>query len=390
MPETLAARLNEDVLVASILPYYVDRKERLDAYAMYLRTPSGRERPGRYWKIDLDKLDISGHELGTLEVKLPASLPPGVVCIQLAEAFERYGTTLPWFGLAHGKFAALTHAFVNGGALLYVPAGTIAEEPIQISYRAQNGAVFPYTLVIAEERSQVDIVESIRGSDGCFVAALCEVHAKEGARVRYASVQELPSDAQTFSSRIAAPQKDAAITWATADLGAHLCVSSIDVLCNATGIEAEIDALFFPHDDQHVDLTTTVDHRVGESRSTTLVKSAASGAGQARYLGNIRIQPSAHGTEANLKDDALLLSKDAHIDSVPALEIDANDVKAFHGATVGAIDEDQLFYMISRGLERCAAEKMIALGFFEPVIERFSSQGVRDRVRAALEAKVTA
>ena len=119
-----------------------------------------------------------------------------------------------------------------------------------------------------------------------------------------------------------------------------------------------------------------------------MIKSAATGRGQARYLGNIRIAPHAQGTASSLRDDALLLSPGAHIDSVPALEIGANDVKAYHGATVGALDEEQIFYMTSRGIEREAAEKMIALGFFEPVIERFPTNALRERLRAALQAKV--
>jgi Fe-S cluster assembly protein SufD len=136
-------------------------------------------------------------------------------------------------------------------------------------------------------------------------------------------------------------------------------------------------------------LVSTVEHRAGEATSETLVKSAASERGQARFLGNIRIAPHAQGSDARLRDDALLLSATAHVDSVPALEIGANDVKAYHGATVGAIDAEQVFYMESRGIERTAAERMIALGFFEPAIECFPSSGLRDEIRAALAAKLS-
>jgi Fe-S cluster assembly protein SufD len=155
-----------------------------------------------------------------------------------------------------------------------------------------------------------------------------------------------------------------------------------------SGVQADIAGLFFPRDDQHVDLITNVDHNAGHSFSETIVKSAATGRGQARYVGNIRIVPKAQGTDSSLRDDALLLSQKAHIDSVPALEIAANDVKAYHGATVGAIDEEQIFYMTSRGIDRESAEKMIALGFFEPAIARFPGEDLRERLRAALEEKV--
>ena len=122
--------------------------------------------------------------------------------------------------------------------------------------------------------------------------------------------------------------------------------------------------------------------RPHEGRGTA----AATGAGQGRYLGNIRIAANAQQTQASLRDDALLLSKRAHIDSIPALEIAANDVKAFHGATVGALDDDAIFYMTSRGVDRAAAERMIALGFFEPVIERFPSESLRETLKQPLPA----
>jgi Fe-S cluster assembly protein SufD len=138
-----------------------------------------------------------------------------------------------------------------------------------------------------------------------------------------------------------------------------------------------------------VDIVSSVDHRIGDATSETLVKSAAAGRGQGRYLGNIRIAAHAQHSDASLRDDALLLSQTAHIDSIPALEIAANDVKAYHGATVGALDDESIFYMTSRGIDREAAERMIALGFFEPAIDRFPTEALREELRTALQAKVT-
>jgi Fe-S cluster assembly protein SufD len=222
------------------------------------------------------------------------------------------------------------------------------------------------------------------------VCGSSEIVTAENAHVTYAAEQTLPHDARIFMTRAAKPGKDATVIWSVADIGAQLAVGAIDVIVENPGIDAQINSLFFPRDDQHVDLISTVEHNVGDSQSQTLIKSAATGRGQARYLGNIRIAPHAQATESALRDDALLLSKRAHIDSVPALEIAANDVKAYHGATVGALDEEQIFYMTSRGIAREDAEKMIALGFFEPVVERFPTEALRVRLREALQSKVTA
>jgi Fe-S cluster assembly protein SufD len=129
---------------------------------------------------------------------------------------------------------------------------------------------------------------------------------------------------------------------------------------------------------------------VGQTTSNTVVRSAATDHGQGRFFGNIAIRKEAHGSDASLRDDALLLSKFAHIDSVPALEIAANDVKAFHGATVGSVDDEQLFYARSRGIGRADALRMIALGFFEPVVSRFPGERLRDEIRTALDSKIDA
>lgn len=357
---------------------------------------SGREKPGRYWRIDIDALDYS--QLVVAPAARPQISAPqarGLIACDLAtaarehrELFERaFGAS----NRAHEtKFGALAAALCNTGAFVYVPADVAPSDVIEITYETGSDAVFPYTLVLAEHGAQCSIVERILGTDGAFVCGVAEVVSAENASVTYASEQQLPLDSRVLFTRASKPGKNATMTWSVAELGAALSVVSVDVAVEQPGVEANVNALFFPSEAQHVDMISTVDHGVGDSQSHTLVKSAATGRGQARYLGNIRIAAHAQGTEAALRDDALLLSKRSHIDSVPALEIAANDVKAYHGATVGAIDEEQLFYMTTRGFAREDAEKMIALGFFEPVIERFPTEALRERLRESLRAKVSA
>jgi Fe-S cluster assembly protein SufD len=286
------------------------------------------------------------------------------------------------------KFAALAAALQNTGAFVYVPADIAVDEPIEITYDASEGALFPYTLAVVEHGAQCTIIERITGAAGSFVCGIAEMVTAESSNVLYAVEQQLPPDARVIFTRRATSGKDARVAWAVAELGAALSVGSCDVAIENPGVQAEIAGLFFPRDAQHVDLASNVDHNAGDSQSETIVKSAATGRGQGRYYGNIRIAARAQGTESSLRDDALLLSQKAHIDSVPALEIAANEVKAYHGATVGAIDEEQIFYMISRGIDRESAERMIALGFFEPAIARFPTEALRERLRSTLEEKV--
>jgi Fe-S cluster assembly protein SufD len=321
------------------------------------------------------------------------SAPPRVVAVSLDVAKSDYVATL---ALAHlqavepqHKFSHLTIANAGLGAFIHIPADVAIDDPIVVTYRAAAGeAIFPHTVVYAERGSRATIIERIETGAGAFVCGISEIVTESHADITYAAPQTLPTDARILFTRAAKPGADARVAILTADLGGGLAITDIAIAIEHAGIDANVATLFFPNGTQHVDVANSVDHRVGHTTSDTIVRSAATGHGQARYLGNIRIAPQAQGSNASLRDDALLLSEHAHIDSIPALEISANDVKAFHGATVGALDEDALFYMTSRGIEREAAERMIALGFFEPVIDRFPTQALREELQALLQGKV--
>ncbi|HEV7178852.1 MAG TPA: Fe-S cluster assembly protein SufD, partial [Candidatus Baltobacteraceae bacterium] len=316
-----------------------------------------------------------------------------IACDLVTAARDHAGLLARGFGNAvepRNKFAHLTRAYAQLGAFIYVPAECSVDEPISINYGAAAGtAIFPYTVVVLERGARATILERIEPGSGAFVCGVSEIVTAESSQITHACIQRAPDDAHVFFTRAALPGRDSTAEWAIAELGAALSVDEVTISITNPGIDAHIASLFFPIGSQHVDLVTTADHLAGESTSGTLVKSAANGAGQGRYLGNIRIAKDAQQTVANLRDDAFLLSQRAHIDSIPALEIAANDVKAYHGATIGALDDEQLFYMTSRGIDRSSAERMIALGFFEPVIDRFPGEALRNELRTALEEKVS-
>ena len=220
------------------------------------------------------------------------------------------------------------------------------DEPIVIHCDAAGAAIFPWNVVLAERGATATIVERVTGEGAAFVCGAAEIVTEEHADVTYAVLQRASEGARVITTRAARPGRDATVSWAVAELGGELAAG--DLSASSSTIpepRADVTGIFFPRASQHVDVVSTVEHRAGGATSETMVKSAATDRGQARFLGNIRIAPHAQGSDARLRDDALLLSTTAHIDSVPALEIGANDVKAYHGATVGAIDEDQIFYM---------------------------------------------
>jgi Fe-S cluster assembly protein SufD len=368
----------------------IPAQARFDALARFEELPlTTILKGGRGWKRDLTKLDHSNVRAfeandATLVPEVPASVAArGVIVSSLAVAARDHAAEFAAaFGTASDtrddKFASLALAFQDAGFFVYVPAGVQIDEPLILNYAAGEAAYFPYTLIVLGEGARATAIERIKSAGGApFVCGITEIVAGPRADLTYAAYQAANESDTTFvMTRRAALGSDA-----------H-AVERVRVTAGARGARADVTALFFANASQHVDVGSEVVHAAPATTSHTVVRSAGTGKGQGRYLGNIKILADAHGSDATLRDDALLLSADAHVDSVPALEIAANDVKAFHGATVGAISEDELFYAQSRGIPPEEAERMIALGFFEPAIARFPGEALREELRVALAAKL--
>jgi Fe-S cluster assembly protein SufD len=371
------------------------RDERARALDRFFALRTGRERPGRFWRVDLESIapDPNTLDAASGSLRVESSDARVLVCDLATAAREHPELLARAFGTTRAgatKFGALARAFAHLGAFVYLRADLQCDDPVTVAYTAAAGAAaFPHTVVLAERGARATIVERLAGGTGAFLCGVAEIVTEERSQIVYAAVQQVAAGARAISSRAMRPGRDAQIACAAAELGGDLAVSDLSIALEHPGAQAHVTALFFPRASQHVDMVSTVDHLAGGATSETLVKSAASESGQARFLGNIRIAAHAQGSDARLRDDALLLSPKAHVDSVPALEIGANDVKAYHGATVGALDADQVFYVESRGIERSAAERMIALGFFQPAIDRFPSRSLRDEICSALEAKLS-
>jgi len=376
---------------------------RYDALARFEELPVRESvRGGRGWKYALAKLDLS--QLVPFETTVDAELDLET----LAPAARRAGVTIERFSLARAKhreaferafgravdtrddkFASLALAFANHGVFIDVPAGVAIDEPLLVGYEARSAALFSYTLVSLGAGARATVVERLSGTaDAPLACGIVELVLADRAQLTYAVEQRLAAQTRSIVTRRAALGAGAQLDIAFAELGGKHVVSRFRAEERGRGARAGVVALFFSDGDQHVDIETETVHAAADTQSETIVRSAGIERGQGRYLGNIKILAAAHGADASLRDDALLLSAGAHIDSVPALEIAANDVKAFHGATVGAISEEEIFYAQSRGIERADAERMIALGFFEPAVARFPSEELRAAIRSSLENKI--
>lgn len=414
----------------------VDPALRREAFALYGELPIPGTKPGRGWRHDYTKLRYDDLRWSSNRATLPTvpaapapedgaeidrpalatenagglvhlgstylAAPAGAqgdaraIVVPLSDALRDHATVLAGVhngivGWRNEKFAALATAFQNCGALVYVPDGVVLDAPIQLLWtnaEPQAEAVFPHIVVVLGAGAKATVLERHVGEGEPLICGIVEAQVGAGAELDYVVVQQAGEGARVFMHRGARTERDAVMRWHVAELGGTLARSVVDIELDAPGARAETSALFFNTGTQHVDLTSGTDHAVGQTTSDVVVRTAAMDRGQGRYFGNILIRQKAHGSDASLRDDALLLSKRSHIDSVPALEISANDVKAFHGATVGSLDEDSLFYAQSRGIPRPNAMRMIALAFFEPAIARFPSEALRDEVRTALDQKL--
>jgi Fe-S cluster assembly protein SufD len=275
------------------------------------------------------------------------------------------------------------------GTHVDIPAGVSVDEPIVVEYDVADAALVARTFVTAGEGGRASIVERLTGvAAGRSIDVGTDIVAGPKSDITFTVVQNLGAGVTIDAKRRSRVGRGARVSWNVALLGGASVTDEVISDHTGDGAASEVSALFFPVAREVVQLTTEIQHNVPHTTSQTVVRSIAAGRGRGRYFGNIRIAPHAHGSEASLRDDTLLIGKDAKIDAIPALEIAANDVKAFHGATVGAIDEEHIFYLMSRGIERDASEKLIALGFFEPVVAHFPGEALRAELRALLEEKL--
>jgi FeS assembly protein SufD len=318
---------------------------------------------------------------------------PRVTCSSLADARRR----LPERGTlaqAHivapetDRFTALTTAFQNCGAYIDIPDGVILDAPIQLIWASgseDGSAVFPITVIRVGTNVHATIVERHVGDAEVFFSGIVEIELAPNARLDYVVVQRADERSRILTHRAARCAEGATIGWHLAELGGTLVRSVVDAQLRAPRARAEIDAFFFAHGFAHADLTTDLTHGASETTSRTVVRSAASDRGHGRFTGSVHIPEHVHGCDASMRDDALVLSRDAYLDATPMLDIASNDVSASHAATVGSLDEGALFYVQSRGIARGTAERMMALAFFEPAIRGFPSDALRDEVRTALD-----
>ena len=329
----------------------------------------------------------------------PGLAARGVKLLGLAEAgrsepelARRYLTSERAAALAR-SFDALGSALWSDGALLYVPRNVLIETPIQVVHWTEaEGASHALTLVVAEEGSSVAVVESQASAAGraeSLATNQVEVEIGAGARVSYAHLQERDPRTWSFSSLTSRQARDSAIAWLLLGLGGKLSRVELDSHLDGQGAEADIVGLIFGEGGQYFDLQSLQHHVGSDTRSDLLLKVALRSNGRSNFDGLIRIEEPARRTSSNQENRNLLLDDQAKADSDPRLEILNSDVvRCGHGATVGPVDQEIIFYLMTRGLSRPVAERLVVEGFFEPLLAQVPIAGVRERLWASIERKL--
>jgi len=398
------------------------RRERAARLARTLALPQFKGKPG--WEFtDISDLDLTayapatgnGHgatatamfepeaagelrQLDADEPTLSGGLPGGVIVSSLQDAARRHpelverhlGTIVTDDG---DLFVARNEAGFRGGAFVYVPRGVVIDAPVLLSaVQASAGTELDRrTLIVIDEGAQAEVWEQYLsggpGIDGMFNTVV-ELVVADGARLRYVCGQALSERSWVFGAQRAEVGRDAALDWVALGFGSARGRVRMETRLGGQGAEARVTGAYATRGRQHIDFDTTQEHAAPNTTSDLAFRGVLQGRSTAVWKGNIIVDPGAQKTDAFQESRNLLISKRAHADAIPGLEIQANDVRCTHAAAVAQVDPEQLFYLRSHGLGEEVAKRLVIEGFLAALVERFEQGSVREVLAATLERRL--
>ncbi len=286
------------------------------------------------------------------------------------ELFREYwGTIIP---SADNKFAALNSAVWSGGSFIYVPPGVRIEQPLQAYFRinAENMGQFERTLIIVDEGAYVHYVEGCTAptySSDSLHSAVVEILVKKGGRCRYTTIQNWSNNVYNLVTKRAVAMEDATMEWVDGNLGSKVTMKYPAVILMGERAHGEILSVAFAGEGQHLDAGGKVTHVAPNTTSVITSKSISKQGGRSSYRGLLRVNKEAEGSKSKVVCDALLIDADSRTDTYPYINIMADNVDIGHEATVSRLGEEQIFYLMSRGLSEGEASGLIVAGFVEPI-----------------------
>lgn len=292
--------------------------------------------------------------------------------------------TLTKFNFERNGFAALNLAFADV-AVVRIPKETVVAEPIEFSFSAEEGiAIFPHVIVIAEAGSKATIVETYASSTKSFTNAGVQIVVEENANLTHYRVQKESAETFHYGVTEVTVGRGGSYNATNINLGGALSRHDIEVKFTAEGGEAWVDGLYMLNGSQHHDTHSIIDHTVPNCTSHQTYKGVLNDKSHAVFNGKVFVRENAHGTDAQQSNKNLLLSNDARVDTKPQLEIFNDDVKCSHGATVGQLEEEELFYLLTRGLPETLARNLLTYGFAEQIINKIGIETIKKELDGAV------
>jgi Fe-S cluster assembly protein SufD len=385
-----------------------DRAELLERYRA-LPMPTTTDEAWRFTDLrGFDPDDFAADDAGApvavpglLDIDVAAIAHVGEGGIEIERApegirFEALDDDHPRLGELVGhdeKFAAHNAAVWKHGLLVEVPKGLELEQPlyVRIANSIDDGSLFWRLLVVAGEQSRFTLIEEnvSGGSDlAAYSNAAVELFVEQGAKLEYVSLQNLSRETWHFASHHARVERDAELDWVAGGFGSKKGKVRIQNDLAGPGATSRVTGAYFSDGTQHLDYDTFQEHMAPSTTSDFAFKGALRDDSTCVWRGMIRVERDAQKTNAYQENRNLLLSEKAHADAIPGLEILANDVRCTHAATIGQVDREELFYLMSRGLSKAEAERLIVRGFFSEILDRIELEPVREALGSALEARI--
>lgn len=324
----------------------------------------------------------------------------GVVFTDLKTAEEKHPDLLvkmigKTVNVEEGKFAALAGAFAQTGIVLYVPKGVTVEEPLHSVLWGPGAelAHISHLLVLVDEGASVTYIHESASPDemkaNSFHAGIVEIQVMQGASLRFVELQSWGRHVWNFSHERIRVERDGNLDWIFGAIGSRLTKNFSELDLIGEGSTGRMSGFYFTDGDQHLDHDTQQNHLAPHTTSDLLFKGALKGKSRSVWQGMIYVAKGAQKTDGYQANRNLVLSDQARADSIPGLEILADDVRCTHGATVGKMEQEPLFYLKSRGIPQAEAEKLMVEGFFDPIFQRIPFEGVRDRFQQYIADKMS-
>lgn len=320
----------------------------------------------------------------------------GVIFMALSQAvFEHPDLVQQYFMTQavrpdHNKFTALHAALWDSGAFIYVPKNTKVALPMQIilNHVSDGTGSYHHTLLVVEEGAEVTVVDDLLGGKNGMQSEVVELLQGDNSVVRYMNLQDFDHTTWNFLSGRAVMGRNCDLRWIQVSWGSRLTKAFLDVDLMGEGSHAELLGIYFPTGKQQIDHQTLQLHRAPRCFSDLLFNGALKDKARSVYMGIIKVFPNAQKTDAYQRNGNLILDSTARADSIPGLEIEADDVRCTHAATAAQVEDEYLFYLMARGLSRPQAERMIVQGFFQAVLDRVPVESVVHKLERVIERKI--